>query len=802
MSSAKCEFDKFSGENDFTLWRIKMKALMVHQGIAAALDATALSTIEDDGARAEMQSKAHSVLILSLGDEVLREVSDESTALAIWEKLEQIYMKKSLANRLYLKKKLYTLQMESGKEIRKHMDEYNKILLDLNAVGVKIDEEDQAIILLSSLPKSYEHIVDTMLYGKETLTMTEVKSVLNSKEIQKKSEFKNEGNSEVLFTQRGRSDKKEFAKRNNSKNRSKSKGPSQRKCWHCKKEGHIRKFCPDRKKYNSDRKSEFGDASVASEGYDSADVLTVSECKGREDWVLDSGATFHMCPSKDLFEELTEAEGGKVVLGNDGVCTIKGTGSIRFKLSSGEERLLTSVCYVPDLRRNLISVGMLDDLGYDIKASQGRIKILKGSLVMLKGIKKNEIYILEGKVIVGYASVAVNDMTRLWHSRLGHISERGLNEMNKQGLFGKDTTKKLEFCENCVLGKSKRVKFESAVHNTNEVLEYIHSDLWGPSRVETLGGARYFLSIIDDCSRKVWIYLLKTKDEVFKTFKTWKTLVELQSGKKVKKLRTDNGLEFVSNEFNTFCREHGIARHKTVRLTPQQNGLAERMNRTLLERVRCMLLGAGVAKQFWGEAVTTACYLINRSPSSAIKFKCPQEIWSGTKPDLKNLRVFGCAAYAHIKQDKLQARALKCIFLGYPTGVKGYRLWCIEPNERRMVISRDVTFNELEMPLKMNQPLNSLSKGDSKVEVELRQEEKINQQPEDEEETENQNSDQSSDNDYQLVRDREKRTVKPTQRYGYADLIAYALSAECTSEPDTFEEAIHCKERDKWLKAM
>ncbi|KAL3628744.1 hypothetical protein CASFOL_027790 [Castilleja foliolosa] len=123
MSSTKFEFDKFSGENDFTLWRIKMKALMVHQGIAAALDAAALASIQDPVVAAEIQSKAHSALILCLGDEVLREVSDESTALAIWEKLEQIYMKKSLANRLYLKKKLYTLQMDNGKEIRRHLDE-------------------------------------------------------------------------------------------------------------------------------------------------------------------------------------------------------------------------------------------------------------------------------------------------------------------------------------------------------------------------------------------------------------------------------------------------------------------------------------------------------------------------------------------------------------------------------------------------------------------------------------------------------------------------------------------------------
>lgn len=119
-------------------------------------------------------------------------------------------------------------------------------------------------------------------------------------------------------------------------------------------------------------------------------------------------------------------------------------------------------------------------------------------------------------------------------------------------------------------------------------------------------------------------------------------------------------------------------RHKTVRGTPQQNGLAERMNRTILERVRCMLTAAKLPKTFWTEAVVTACYLINRCPSSAITFKTPQEMWTGRPADYSSLRIFGIIAYAHLKQDKLSPRALRCVFIGYPEGVKGYKLWCLD----------------------------------------------------------------------------------------------------------------------------
>ena len=211
----------------------------------------------------------------------------------------------------------------------------------------------------------------------------------------------------------------------------------------------------------------------------------------------------------------------------------------------------------------------------------------------------------------------------------------------------------IDFCETCVLGKKVSHSFNKSTYVANKPLEYIHSDLWGPAQVDTIGGRRYFLSIIDHYSRKVWVHLLRTKDEAFENFKNWKILVEKQSGFKVKCLRTDNGLEFCNKEFDQFCQQEGIKRHLTVPGTPQQNGTAERMNRTLLEKARCLLISAGMKKSLWGEAVTTATYLINRSPSSVIGFKTPQEMWTGKKPSLNHLRPFGCTAYAQTTQGKL-----------------------------------------------------------------------------------------------------------------------------------------------------
>ena len=156
------------------------------------------------------------------------------------------------------------------------------------------------------------------------------------------------------------------------------------------------------------------------------------------------------------------------------------------------------------------------------------------------------------------------------------MSQKRLQILSQQGFLGKAPVTTLDFCQMCVLGKQHRMSFLKGTHNVKACLEYTHADLWGPAKVNTFGENRYFLSIIDDFSRKVWVYLLKSKDQTLESFKTWKTLVENQVDRKVKCLRTDNGLEFCNTAFDNFCKENGIQRHRTVPYTPQQNGVAGR----------------------------------------------------------------------------------------------------------------------------------------------------------------------------------------------------------------------------------
>lgn len=198
----------------------------------------------------------------------------------------------------------------------------------------------------------------------------------------------------------------------------------------------------------------------------------------------------------------------------------------------------------------------------------------------------------------------------------------------------------------------------------------VHSDVCGKLNTQSLGGAQYFLTFIDDKSHHVWVYFLKHKDQVFERFQHWKALVEKSSGKKLKTLRTDNGGEYTSTKFETYLRSEGVRHELTVAKTPEQNGVAERMNRTLIESVRSMLAGAKLPQKFWAEVLSTAVYLRNRSPTTAVQGMTPVEAWTGKKPDVCHLRAFGCVAYAHVAKDdrgKLDSKARRCIFLGYST---------------------------------------------------------------------------------------------------------------------------------------
>jgi hypothetical protein len=184
-------------------------------------------------------------------------------------------------------------------------------------------------------------------------------------------------------------------------------------------------------------------------------------------------------------------------MGNDATCTIIGMGTIKIKISDGVVRTLEEVRHISDMRKNLISLGTLDSKGYSYKSENGIMKVSKGAMIVMTGQKiSSNVYKLLGNTILGgVAAVAESedDDTLLWHMRLGHMSERGMRELHKRNLLTGIKSCKLDFCKYCIMGKQCRVRFKTATHKTKGILDYVHSDIWGPVRTPSKGGAQYFI---------------------------------------------------------------------------------------------------------------------------------------------------------------------------------------------------------------------------------------------------------------------------------------------------------------------
>ncbi|MCP4490581.1 MAG: DDE-type integrase/transposase/recombinase, partial [Gammaproteobacteria bacterium] len=409
------------------------------------------------------------------------------------------------------------------------------------------------------------------------------------------------------------------------------------------------------------------------------------------------------------------------------------------------------------------------------------------------------------------AEQATGDKALLWHRRFGHLGQQNLQKLVKEELVrGMDMhlPTELPFCADCTDGKMHRLPFPKSTTRASEVLGLVHSDVCGKLDPISLGGAQYFVTFIDDKSRYARVYFIRHKSEVFTKFKEFKCLAEKETGQKLKVLRTDNGGEYTSREMQEFLKNEGIKHHLTVPKTPEQYGVAERLNRTLVEMVRAMLGDSKMQKKFWAEALSTAVYLKNRSPSAAVDKKTPFEAYYGHKPGVKHLKAFGCAAYAHVPKDerkKLDSKANKCWFLGYASSSKGYRLFDIKRG--KVVVSRDVVFNENDQRQDKETSNSQKEQQPLKIELSSSEEEPL------EEATEEQHDDAAEDENPtddepeaviqvqspQLPLRRSERERRQPDRFGDWNLNVTARVDE--AEPRTMTEALAAPDRKLWEEA-
>jgi len=417
-------------------------------------------------------------------------------------------------------------------------------------------------------------------------------------------------------------------------------------------------------------------------------------------WCLDTGATHHMTGRREFFAELDSNVRGSIKFGDASGVEIKGVGSVILTAESGEHRLLTGVYYIPALRNSIISLGQLDKNGSRVEIKDGVMRIWDRHRRLIVKVTRgtNQLYVLKVQVAQPLCLVARrDDEAWQWHERFGHLHFEALKRLSAKemvrGLPCLDHVEQL--CDVCVLTKQRRLPFpQQSSFRAKERLELVHGDLCGPVTPATPGGRRYFLLLVDDLSRYMWVMVLGSKGEAANAIRRAQVAAEAECGRKLRVLRTDNGGEFTADEFASYCADEGVQRHYSAPYSPQQNGVVERRNQTVVGMARALLKQRGMPAVFWGEAVVTAVYILNRSPTKALNGRTPYEAWHGRKPAVSHLRVFGCLAFTkelgHI--GKLDDRSTPGVFIGYAEGSKAYRI--LDPGTQRVRTARDVVFDE------------------------------------------------------------------------------------------------------------
>lgn len=425
-------------------------------------------------------------------------------------------------------------------------------------------------------------------------------------------------------------------------------------------------------------------------------------------WIVDTGASNHMIgDSKHLHPQGLIENAGHVQLPTGANTAVSHLGNCH--LTGGD--VLRKVLCVPTFKFNLMSVSKVtQDLNCCVTFFPCYCvfqDLLSGKV---RGIGKEEdgLYTLCSQIADKadtrppqncLAAIQGNDTNAdTWHQRLCHVP---INVIKKIPSFHRlGSTFVLHKCEVCPLARQTRLPFPHSISKSSCIFQLVHLDVWGPYKLETYDGMRYFLTIVDDYSRCPWTFLMRLKSDVISLLKNFFVEVETQFDTKIKKVRSDNGSEFFNHNCNDLFKLHGVVHESTCPYTPQQHGVVERRHRHILETARAIKFQAGFPDRFWGLCIQAAVYVINRIPSTSLGNKSPFEKLYGKQPSFHHMRVIGslCFATNLTKQDKLSPRAVRSALVGYGTTQKGYKLYDLE--NKTFFVSRDVVFLESVFPFK------------------------------------------------------------------------------------------------------
>ena len=700
VSTSVPNIDKLEGQINYSSWKFAMKMSLMLEGLWDIVNQDTVSTTEK-----EKDNRALAKICLSVKPLCYVHLCKVKSSNEAWKNLQNAFEATDMNQKFELQRRLFRAKRDNYETMEEYINDVISIVYRLADIGVSIKDDFVAFVLLNGLNDEYEALVMALTYNDKQLSSEEVKTKLLAEDCRKKSQAHSTDGENALYTR---------------SNRKFTKGKII--CFNCGEPGHKKPVCPKNNGKNRKSNEEKGkQKKFNNKKQQESQALLTTAMVARDstyEWIIDSGATSHMSMRKDWMINLHQVDGNNITTANGEKIIYSGAGNVAINLNRNGNivfKTVTDVAYVPSLTANLLSVSKMVEKGHVVVFNKnGCTGYMESTYevngdVTFTGSLKNGLYFMDQSnaepVRVLFTNISNHT---LWHKRLGHLNHRGM-DMLKNLVTGMNFAHDSEPCLSCIQGKQTVNKFpKNKTNRAKELLELVHSDLVGPMEEVSLGGAKYCLTFVDDYSRKVFGFILKSKKEVLIRMQEFLAFAENQTGKRLKCLRTDNGSEYVNRGVENFLKSHGIIHQTTISYTPQQNGVAERTNRTLIEKSRCLLFEAKLSKKYWAEAMNTAIYLKNRSPTAAVKDAVPEEVWTGKKIDLSHLRIFGCRAQVHVpkqKRKKFDSKSNEYMMVGYCETSKGYRL--IDVNDPKKVIkARNVIFLENEKPSICGDQLN------------------------------------------------------------------------------------------------
>ena len=700
-TSAKLQADKFDGTN-YRLWSYKMEMYLRAKGLWEHVE----ESVEADPI---LNGKAQAEIVMALSDGQLMHCIHAKSAKMVWMILKRINERKDVTSKMMLKEKFATFKY-SGGNMSKHVEDLERLILSMDSAGCRPDEDDVCMTLLRSLPSQYESLVQAIRINMVKFSFIDIAGKIASEELrQQDSESTSEQVAMQAKIKKGKTGKKPQSKANVV-------------CYKCGKRGHYKNECrsKDQGTYNS------GESNVAF----TAHAKPTRDQATADCWVIDSGASMHMCSDRSAFKTYTKQIKPQFISVAKSNTRLKvlGSGSVSIKIRVGQgsqNATLEDTLHVENLSRNLFSISAITKKGMEAVMNRNGCEIKKNGKILATGSQIGSLTYLDTER--DQESYLVGNENDLWHRRFGHIAKSSLINMMKNGQLsdGVEPGKVEDICEVCEVSKQSKARFPKKNEEIEDNTDHdgvVCSDIMGPITPASVSGSSYAVTFIDMKSRFIKVYPMKKKSDMMNKFKDYKLEMATTAKFKIRILRSDNGGEYRSKAMEKYCKSVGIRQEFTVPHNPEQNGMAERANRTLIEMARCMIQDSGMDKKYWAEALVTAAYTRNMVSTSTRPGTTPYQDIYKKKPDHHTLRIFGSLCYAHIpkaNRKKLDNSGVKSKFLGYASEQKGYRL--LDPSNGSVFFSRSVKWHEMPPSSTCNEVQDEEY---SDVEVDMKKEKK------------------------------------------------------------------------------